>query len=415
MAHDLLMTRQILVLTLILLCGIVPDRLAGHGASSLRDSFTSNLFNRADLERIERGYYEELLDGGRRLDDLADVPGLRVRWRSGSTWSIPVDRSPLVVRVDDLREVVLRKNEATTRFGLEWRTNSQGMRDREYSLKKPPGTFRVALVGDSIGAGWGVNAEDRFESILEKTWDARARARSGSNVEIINCAVPGHAPGQRWYHFGLLGWSMEPDLLIYESTAADVGWDERRLRFLLARGLGWDSSMYKGVLESSGVERSKSPDQYKRALQPRHWEVLAGVYRAMTVDCRARGVPIYWVLVPRIGRRGDAENTGRLIETARSAGFSGVIDLTDAFDGLDPTRLAVDRNDFHPNAFGHARLAQRLDLALEARPEVARIWNPTAGSRFAERLAPAGQRNRGRSDLQIRATSFEESPGDRPE
>jgi GDSL-like Lipase/Acylhydrolase family len=414
MAHDPVMTRQILVVFLILLCGIVPDRLAGRGASSLRDSARSNLFNRADLDRIERGYYEELLDGGRRLDDLADLPALRVRWRSGSTWSIPVDRSPLVVRVDDLREVVLRKNDATTRFGLEWRTNSQGMRDREYSLKKPPGTFRVALVGDSIGAGWGVNAEDRFESILEESWDAHARASSGARVEILNCAVPGHAPGQRWYHFGLLGWSMEPDLLIYESTAADVGWDERRLRFLLARGLAWDSPIYRAVLESSGVEPFKSPDQYKRALQPRHWEVLSGVYRSMTADCRARGVPIFWVLVPRIGRRGDAANKARLIETARSAKFSGVIDLTDAFDGLDPNRLAVDRDDFHPNALGHARLAQRLGLALEALPEVAKIWDPTAGSRITGRLAPAGGRSRGLSDEQIRATSFAPGPGAQP-
>ncbi len=77
MDHEPIMTRQFLVMILILLCGIVPDRLAGRtAAASLRDSFKSNLFNRADLERIERGYYEELLDQGHRLDDLADVPGL---------------------------------------------------------------------------------------------------------------------------------------------------------------------------------------------------------------------------------------------------------------------------------------------------------------------------------------------------
>ena len=62
MGHDPIMTRKILVVVIILVCGIVPDRFAGRGASSLRDSARSNLFNRADLERIERGYYEELLD-----------------------------------------------------------------------------------------------------------------------------------------------------------------------------------------------------------------------------------------------------------------------------------------------------------------------------------------------------------------
>src|ERR1017187_3934935 len=209
MDHEPMMTRQALAMILILVCGLVPDRLAGDGPSQLRDSLKSKLFNPADLERIERGYYEELLDHGHRLDELADLPALRNRRRSGTTWSIPVDSSPLVVRVDDVREVVLKRNDVTERFGLQWRTNDQGMRDRSYSLQKPERAFRVALVGDSIGAGWGVNAEQRFESILEEVWDDRARQSSGRRVEILNCAVPGHSPGQRWYHFGQIGWSMD--------------------------------------------------------------------------------------------------------------------------------------------------------------------------------------------------------------
>ena len=49
------------------------------------------------------------------------------------------------------------------------------MRDRSYLVEKAPGTFRIALVGDSIGAGWGVNVEQRFESILERDWDECSR------------------------------------------------------------------------------------------------------------------------------------------------------------------------------------------------------------------------------------------------
>jgi GDSL-like lipase/acylhydrolase family protein len=411
MGHEPILTRHVLVISLILICGLVPDRVAGPGMSSLRDSFKSNLFNRADLERFERGYYEELLDQGRRLDDLADVPGLRVRKRSGSTWSIPVEQSPLLTRVDDLREVVLKRNDATERFGLQWRTNDQGMRDRNYSVKKPKGTFRVALVGDSIGAGWGVNAEDRFESILEEAWNLRARDSAGGKVEIINCAVPGHSPGQRWYHFGQIGWSMEPDLVIYQSTAADVGWDERRLRFLLARGIGWDCPIYRPALESSGARPFGSPDQYKRALHSRHWDILAGAYKYMAADCKARGVPIVWVLIPRVGRKSDAVDQPRLIETARAAGFSRIIDLTGAFDDLDPAKLAVDRDDFHPNRRGHARLAQRLDQAVKEMPEMGRIWGTTMGQ-ATDLLRPPDHDGAGRIvDEEVRPAGFRAAPG----
>ncbi len=379
MDRDVIMSRHMVATIVILACGLVPDRLYGDGPSRIRHLLTSNLFNRADLERIDRGYYEQLLSAGRRLDDLGDVPRLRIRRRSGTTWSIPFEDGPLVTRVDDLREVVLKRDDTTERWGLQWRTNAQGMRDQSYASAKPAGTFRIALVGDSIAAGWGVNAEERFESILEQVWYARAREASGLTVEIINCAVPGHSPGQRWYHFGRVGWSMSPDLVICESTAADVGWDERRLRFLLARGLGWDSPIYHSALVRAGVEPNGSPDDYKRALRPRHWDILAGVYQTMAADCRTRGVPILWVLVPRVGRKHDGADQRTLLETARAAGFSHVIDVTDAYDDIDASRLAIDTDDFHPNASGHARLARRLDGALQDLPELSALWKPSPG------------------------------------
>jgi hypothetical protein len=379
MDHDALLSRQLLATLVILACGLVPDRLSGDVPSRLRDSLQSNLYNRADLERLEGGYYEHLLDAGRRLDDLADLPSLRIRRRSGSTWSIPVEEAPLLVRVDDLREVALKPADAIKRWGLFWRTNALGMRDRDYPREKPPGTFRIALVGDSIGAGWGVNVEERFESILEAAWDNRAHRTTGLKVEIINCAVPGHSPGQRWYHFGQIGWPLDPDLVIYEATAADVGWDERRLRFLLARGLGWDSPIYRRALVASGVRPGGSPDEYKRALRPRHWEILAGVYRAMAEDCGSRGVPICWILVPRVGRKSDAADQRALLATARAAGFTHVVDVTDAYDNLDTARLAIDADDFHPSAAGHACLALKLDRAISELPELWPLWQRSSG------------------------------------
>jgi hypothetical protein len=379
MGHDGMIGRRVLATLAILACGLLPDRLSGDGPARLRASLRSNLFNRADAARIERGYYEQLLAAGRRLDDLADLPVLRGRRRPGGAGSIPVDSAPLVERVEDLREVVLKRGDAVERWGVQWRTNAQGMRDRPYAIAKPAGTFRIALVGDSIGAGWGVNVEQRFESILEQVWDARSRRAGGLSVEIINCAVPGHSPGQRWDHFGRIGWPMQPDLVLCESTEADIGWDERRLRYLLARGLAWDSPIYRKALTAADVQPHWNPGQYKQALQPRHWEILAGVYRAMVADCRARGVPILWVLIPRVGRPNDPAGHRALVETARAAGFSRVLDATDAYHGLDPAQLAVEPDDFHPNAVGHDRLARRLDRALGALPELRHLWMPVPG------------------------------------
>src|SRR5690242_5546502 len=150
MVHERMMRRQLLATLVILAGGLVPDRLAGAGPSRLRASLQSRLFNRTDAARIERGYYEQLLDDGRRLDDLGDLPALRGRRRTGGIFGAPVDSAPLVIRVDDLREVALRPSDSVERGGVRWSTNGQGMRDREYAVDRPAGTFRVALVGDSI-------------------------------------------------------------------------------------------------------------------------------------------------------------------------------------------------------------------------------------------------------------------------
>lgn len=386
MVHDRMTRRQIVATLAILAGGLVPDRLVGAGPARLRASLSSGLFNRADAARIERGYYEQLLDDGQRFDDLGDLPALRGRRRAGGTFHAPVDSAPLVIRVDDLREVALHPSDTVVRGGIRWSTNAQGMRDREYAVAKPADTFRIAIVGDSIAAGWGVNEEDRFESILERTWDERSRRAGGPAVEVLDCAVPGHAPGQRWHHFQKVGWPMRPDLVICEATEADVGWDERRLRFLLARGLGFDSLLYRPALEAAGLEPGSSPEQYKRALQPYHREILFGAYRAMESDAAAHRVPVVWVLIPRVGRPSEAGPHESILAMARTAGFARVVDASDAYDGLDASRLAVEPDDFHPNAAGHARLAARLDDALGALPELQRLWAPDP-SRPVERQA----------------------------
>jgi lysophospholipase L1-like esterase len=186
---------------------------------------------------------------------------------------------------------------------------------------------------------------------------------------------------------------MRPDLVICEATEADIGWDERRLRYVLARGLGFDSPLYRPALDSAGVAPGWSPERYKHALQPYHREILAGAYRSMTADAAAREVPIVWVLIPRVGRPTDPAQHEALLAMARAAGFARVVDAADAYDGLDPTRLAVEPDDFHPNAAGHAHLARRLDEVLGALPELRRLWTPGSTRAGGAPPEPASRRD----------------------
>jgi hypothetical protein len=190
--------------------------------------------------------------------------------------------------------------------------------------------------------------------------------------------VPGHGPGQRWCHFEKVGWAFAPDLVIFEATPADTGWDERRLRSLLARGIGFDAPVYRAVLASAGVKPGLDASAYKGILRPLRWELLAGVFRAAAADCRSRGVPIVLALIPRVGKPVDLGERRKLLTLARDAGFTAVVDACDVYEGADPRDLAIGPNDFHPNAEGHARIAHALETALAERPELAQLWKAPA-------------------------------------
>ncbi|HEY2158706.1 MAG TPA: SGNH/GDSL hydrolase family protein [Isosphaeraceae bacterium] len=250
-----------------------------------------------------------------------------------------------------------------------------------------------------MGGEWG---------IAEAEADRPTRA-----VEILNFAIPGHAPGQRWEHFTRVGWETAPDLILFEGTLADLGWDERRLRALIPRGLGLDAPVYQDVLTEIGItpnlipnpsggfrsgggsgatgssanpcsgavahgfadepvapEHQSStrfgitPDDLKARLRPHRESILSGVYRRVVADCQAKGIPVAWVLLPRVGKPVDPEDRARINRLAKAAGFDRTVDLSDVFDGRPASSLAIAPDDFHPNAEGHALLARRIDAAL---------------------------------------------------
>jgi hypothetical protein len=327
---------------------LVPPQLAPGGSGRLREVLQSDERSLNDVERMERGYYETLAEPARPLDppSVAKVS------------ASPTDFGPLTLPVPDVREYVLRPGISTRHRGATWTTNARGMRDRDYSVEKPDGLYRIGLAGDSIGAGWGVEDGQGFEPTWERALNQRAP------TEIWNHAVPGLAPGQRWEHFQREGWASQPDLVVFQGSPADFGWDDRKLRSLLPKGIGWDVASYRDAFQLARIKPGGDENSYKNALRPHREAILAGVYRTVVEDCRSRGVTSVWMLVPRVGKTTPPADRLRLVELAKNAGFSWVVDLSDAFDGLEPSALAIGPDDFHPNAIGHARLAERLDAAL---------------------------------------------------
>src|SRR5262249_13379683 len=73
----------------------------------------------------------------------------------------------------------------TDEFRVRYRTNSFGYRDRlDRRAERTPGVARIALLGDSFAAGWGVEFEETFGDRFERA----------TGIEVVNTAKNGGCP-----------------------------------------------------------------------------------------------------------------------------------------------------------------------------------------------------------------------------
>jgi hypothetical protein len=101
-----------------------------------------------------------------------------------------------------------------TREGQSYvRVNSEGLRDRERSLRKPANTFRIAVIGDSFTEAMHVPQEDTFCWVMERELKL-CPPFAGKDVEVINFGVSGYGTAQELITLRQKVWQYQPDMVI---------------------------------------------------------------------------------------------------------------------------------------------------------------------------------------------------------
>ena len=107
------------------------------------------------------------------------------------------------------------------------RVNSDGLRDREHAKEKPPGTLRVAVVGDSYAEAFQVEQERAFWAVLERRL-GECPALAGRRVEVINFGVSGYGTAQELLTLREKVWGYSPDVVLLAVTTNNDVLDNSR-------------------------------------------------------------------------------------------------------------------------------------------------------------------------------------------
>jgi hypothetical protein len=263
--------------------------------------------------------------------------------------------------------------------GVRFRTNSRGMRDMEYALAKPPGTYRVAVLGSSFTLPVGVEIEDAFHSLLEERC---SRERVPARCEFLNFAVGMHGPSQFLAMLRYRALAFEPDLVLVSVTAmaaprmfADFrAVPPRDVLRLVAPG-GPRSFLVKLIQSRLGLGRPSfvaAPEAFPPPV-PEAEQVVAKLGEIS----RERRLPVVVVRLEYDPRPPTALERGleaRVLEEGML-----YLDTRAAFRGAQPQQFWIHELDPHPNRRAHAVFADVLEEFLKSRG----LFGATTGARTA--------------------------------
>lgn len=96
-------------------------------------------------------------------------------------------------------------------FEVKVKINSKGLRDYEYSYQKPPGVFRILLLGDSFTEAIQVPLEDSWPKVLEQLLN---NGESTPKIQVINAGVGSYGTDNALLLYEHEVNKYEPDLVI---------------------------------------------------------------------------------------------------------------------------------------------------------------------------------------------------------
>ncbi|HBL31754.1 MAG TPA: hypothetical protein DD490_33440 [Acidobacteria bacterium] len=271
-------------------------------------------------------------------------------------------------------------------YDYQGASNRLGYRDRDHAEAKPPGTFRIVVLGDSVGAGLLVErTEDTFPALLERLLRER-----GLPAEVINLSVSGYNTLQEVETLKERGLRFQPDLVLLayvlndrervdgailetllEQRRQGTTVDPARAAPLLVRSALWRFLRYRAFPPRRQIDAELA--QYRELLSG---DTVEPSFAELAAVSQQAQVPVLVAVFPRFARffsryPFQKEHAG-VAELSRRHGFHH-LDLLDPYRACKAaTAEPLGFDGFHPTAAGHACAARAMADAVAGLIDVSR-------------------------------------------
>ncbi len=279
----------------------------------------------------------------------------------------------------------LRPNADLPHKGVRVRVNRWGMRDEECSQEKPPGVFRIAIVGASNTMGSGIPVQHTYPELLEDRLNENLHAYR--RYEVLNFSVSSYHLYDRLYVVENKMLDFEPDLILVSVLSTDVNALYRRF----AHRIQTNPDLHFGFLTRIATEARTDPllriERLRRILEPHKEELVVECLAELNRIAIDSGVPIAAVVLWRETSSDVDDRRYWLVDQARSQGLI-VLRVVETFSQGDlDLYFRPEESDFHASIKGHRLLADELFERMSRQKD---LW----------RLLKGGQR---RSNLRVRS------------
>jgi hypothetical protein len=323
----------------------------GSKTADVITRISSNRLNQRDQNNLTVGYYEALARPNRLAGHLWDIEQEKPKdWFGvGRTEVWGVRNDFLVNELVPNRSIIIKRQ--------VFATNSLGLHDQEYSLVKPEGTYRIALLGASPVMAPGVAQQETFEAILERRLDSMAKSL-GRRIEILNFGVAGYSVHQQMLQLADKVLAVQPDLIIFTSIPSDRGSIGIQLKKALTLKIPAPYPAVQAVVAQAGLTGNSTVQTIQRALGPLVDTLLIESVARSDSLARSHGIRMA-LMVMRLPSLLPTDD--RVVQREATAHGWPVLDLTDIYGSDKESNYALADFDQHWNVLGHQLMARVME------------------------------------------------------